>query len=454
MDVEVPYHFTPYEHAHPLIYALEGGIKRACVAWHRRASKSVNIHAAWTVPQCFKRPGSYWHVFPTYKQGRQVAWEESTQILDADGMPRKFRDFFPPQTIIRDRDDEMTLWLEGGAKWSVVGSDQVDRLVGANPVGVVFDEYSLQRTIVWDYLAPILVENKGWAVFVATPRGHNHFYSLLKKAEAQPERWFTQRLTVDQTKRHDGSRIVTDEDIENERKDGRAEEIIQQEYYCDFNVALQGSYFSQEMTRMLKEDRICTVRHNPNLLVHTAWDLGIADETAIWFFQIEHGQFRWLGCYHRSGEAAAHYAQELTRRSREGNWIYGEHLVPHDAKAREWGSGKTRIQTLRELGYRTRLVERSAFGDGIDQVRGVLARSIMDEEACKVGIQALREYTKKKSGREDEHGNEEFLEQPVKDWTSHLCDAMRTAACGIRPGMHNRAGQIIELPQRTKIAMA
>lgn len=430
MDVEVPYNWTARDYQKPVLNYLEKGGKRAVCVWHRRAGKGVAIHAGWTVPQCFARRGAYWHVFPTYKQGRRAIWEGQT----AGEKATPFRDYFPPSTIVRERDDEMTLWLEGGSMWSVIGSDETDRLVGANPLGVVFDEFSLQQVAAWQFLAPILAENGGWAVFIFTPRGHNHGWQIYNAAKQIPG-WFVELLTVDDTRKPDGSRVVPMKLIEEERALGlTSEEIIQQEYWASFTASLQGSYYGAQMDRMLKEKRIREIGTDDQCVVHTGWDLGVGDDTAIWWFQEIHGQVRLLDCLRKSDQPLSYYCRILQEKREANNWVYGEHLWPHDAEHREFTTAKTRIDSFREYGFRARTVPIMSFADGIDLTRALLNRSVIDEEKCKVGIQALREYAKKETGRRDPTTNLPEYDDgtPVKNWTRHMADALRTVACGMR----------------------
>ena len=146
----------------------------------------------------------------------------------------------------------MRLELKNGSIYQVVGTDNVDRLVGSNPLGVVFSEYSLQDPRAWNLVRPILAENGGWALFIYTARGRNHGYDMFNMA-SRNERWFSQRLSVEDTK------AVPMEAIEDERSAGMPEELIQQEFYCSFDAPLVGSYYGSLMSKALAEERIKAV---------------------------------------------------------------------------------------------------------------------------------------------------------------------------------------------------
>ena len=220
--LQLPYGWEPWPRQWPLWNALCSGQKRACVVWHRKFGKSL-FFWNWIIRCAATKPGLYWHVFPAYSQGKKTIWDGYTN----DG--RKFLDFIPPQIYLRQREDEMSVWVQsaGGkeSKIQIVGTDNPDSLRGPNPIGVVMDEYAVQDPIAWDIIRPILKVNGGWAAFVFTPNGKNHGFKLFNMAQQDPE-WFSELLTVDDTG------VVTPEQIEQERREGMLEELIQQEFYC------------------------------------------------------------------------------------------------------------------------------------------------------------------------------------------------------------------------------
>jgi hypothetical protein len=120
----------------------------------------------------------------------------------------------------------MTITLTNGSILQMVGADNIDRIVGTNPVGCVFSEYSLMKPEVWELISPILVENGGWAVFIFTPRGRNHAFNLLEAAKNDPD-WHVEILPVSKTK-------ALSEDQIRKAKLGMTHERYLQEYECDF----------------------------------------------------------------------------------------------------------------------------------------------------------------------------------------------------------------------------
>lgn len=397
----------------PLWSALESGVKRAVAIWHRRAGKDT-LSVNWTVREALRRPGLYWHILPTLTQGRKIVWNG----MSKEG--RSFLDYFPPEVILRRREDEMTIWLEGGSIWQVVGTEDVDRLVGANPVGVVFSEYSLQDPRAWSFIRPILAENGGWALFIFTPRGRNHGYKLLQQARKDPD-WFAEVLTVEDT------HAIPAEAIEAERR-GMPKELFQQEYFCSFDAPLVGSYYGDLLTSMREEGRIKEVPWNPLLPVRTGWDLGVRDSMVIWFAQRDSGgAARLIDCYHNAGKGLAHYAKIL----KEKPYSYDYHFAPHDAQVTEMTTGKSRVEMAAELGIHFDVLPRMPIQDGIDAVRALLPRVYADAVKCDLGLEALKQYRKDiLEGAEGPDGEPIYRDKPHHDWTSNFADALRTLAVG------------------------
>ncbi|MCP4245292.1 MAG: hypothetical protein GY772_32550 [bacterium] len=420
-EITLPYNWTPREYQRPLWDALEGGCKRAVAVWHRRAGKDMTgLH--WMAVQAFVRPGIYWHLFPTYAQGRKAIWE------GRDNEGHGFLEAFPEGSWYRKRDDEMSLWLHGGSIYQVIGCDQIDRLVGANPVGCVFSEYALQNPAAWQLIRPILAANDGWAVFAYTPRGRNHGYKLAKLAESD-DRWFYQLLRVRDTG-------VVPEDVLAAEKAEMAKELFDQEYNCSFDAPLVGSYYGELLSDASKDGRIGKVPWAPQVPVTVAFDLGMSDATSMWFAQRVGREIRLIDYYENSGHGLEHYAKVI----RDKPYIIEDVLAPHDAKVRELGTGKSRLETALSLGLRMRVVPKLSLEDGIQATRLLLRNVWINEKNCGRGLQALREYIKAPIENERGPGGEMlYRDRPKHNWASHGADALRTLAVGMAP---ERMGEI------------
>ena len=415
MEIQVPDNWRPRDYQLDLWKYLENGGKRAVAVWHRRAGKDL-LSVNWCVTAALKRKGLYWHLLPTYNQGRKIVWDGMTR----DG--RSFLEHFPKELWANVNNTDMRLELKNGSIYQVVGTDNVDRLVGSNPVGVVFSEYSLQDPRAWDLVRPILAENGGWAVFIYTARGRNHGYDLFNMANRN-ERWFCQRLSVDDTS------VLNQEAIDEEREAGMPEELIQQEFYCSFDAPLVGSYYGSLMAKALAEERIKNVPYEPRLEVHTAWDLGMGDSTAIIWFQQFGNEYRIIDYYENQGEGIPHYVKIV----REKDYIYGRHIAPHDIKVREMGTGKSRFEVARDLGLRFDICPNIQIDDGIEAARSIIPRCYFDEKKCSILVEALRQYRK-----DYDEKNKVYKNRPLHDWSSHGADAFRYLALGTRDTNKNR----------------
>lgn len=442
-EIALPYEWEPRNYQIPAweYFANHPVRARGVCVWHRRAGKdlmAINLIAC----KAHERVGTYWHIFPTYKQAKNVIWNGMTK----DG--RKFTDHFPKGLIESTNATELKITFKNGSIYQLVGTDNIDSLVGTNPIGCVFSEYALQNPNAWNYLRPILSENDGWALFIYTARGKNHGFKLLEMAKREMG-WFWEVLVAGSsdlgTKKPDGTPVITDEMIEEERRSGMPEEIIQQEYYNSFESPLDGAYYSAQMRQADKDGRIKTIPHEQRLLVDTYWDLGMRDSTAIWFVQRHGFEFRVIDYYETSGEPLTHYVKVLKGGvpglERFGDYVYGMHFAPHDIQVRELTSGKSRIETARAMGVKFRVVPQHPVEDGIDAVRSILGQCWFDENRCEHGLECLKSYRKERDEK-----NQVFRDHPLHDWSSHGADAFRMFAWSTKKVTADRRQR---LPQNT-----
>lgn len=393
---------------------MHNGYKRIVTVMHRRAGKDktcINIVAS----QSQKRVGSYYYVYPTYSQGKKAIWNG----MDKEGFP--FLGHFPKEIRAGINNQEMIMKLKGGSLFQMIGSSNIDSVVGSNPVGIVFSEYSLQSPQGWEFLKPILEENDGWAVFNYTPRGQNHGYDLFTMANNNPN-WFCQKLTIDDTG------VLNKEDMDRLRAEGDSEEHIQQEYYCSFEAAVPGAYYSSELRLARDEHRICKVPHHKDVLVHLAWDIGSSHSTVIWFWQEIANELHFIDYLEGQGEGLDFYVKELIKRKDLCGYRYGEFYAPHDFFAKTFAGGgmsmSERAKNKHNIdSYR---VPNIAIDDGIEAARNIFPRCYFDEIKCKQGIAALMAYHKAWNDK-----NRVFSLRPVQDWSTDAADSFRYAAIGI-----------------------
>lgn len=215
--IELPYRYQPRWYQIPILEAWDGGINRLMLVAHRRCGKDKTIFSQ--IPKkMMERKGTYFYFLPTYTQSKKVIWN------GADKSGFRFLDHFPKEIVKRIDQQEMIIETTNGSILQMVGADNVDRIVGTNPIGVVFSEYSLMKPEVWTLISPILAENGGWAVFIFTPRGQNHAYKLMKKAQ-KSDKWHVEILPVSYTK------ALPLELLEDEKMNMTIE-YFKQEYEC------------------------------------------------------------------------------------------------------------------------------------------------------------------------------------------------------------------------------
>ena len=413
-NIQIPYNFNPRPYQFELLRALDSGYTRAIAVWSRRAGKDKTLLNL-VVKKALERVGVYYYFFPTYTQGRKVIWDG----IDNAGF--KFLDHIPKELIASRNATEMKITLTNGSLIQIVGTDDVDKVRGTNPVGCVFSEFAWQNPMAWDIVRPILRANGGWAVFNSTPFGENHFHTLWTRALDNPE-WFTQMVTVETALDNDGQQYITDEDIAEELASGMSEDLIEQEFFCSFRANTGGFYYRKQLTEAKDMNRICNVPYDEAVLVDTWWDLGIGDQTSIWFTQTVGKEIHVIDYYANSGEGLQHYARELQNKK----YVYGVHHLPHDANARELGTGRSRFEVMEELlGHNIEVVPRLAVDDGIQAGRLIFTHCWFDETKCAKGLEALANYH-----REWDDKNKVFKNTPSHDWSSHAADAFRYFAVG------------------------
>lgn len=418
MDIHLPNKWYPRDYQVKAWKAREQGFKRFALVWHRRAGKDdFALHS--TAVEMHKRPATYWHMLPQANQARKAIWEA---VNPHTGL-RRIDEAFPLELRSSTRENDMTIKFKNGSIWHVVGSDNYDSLVGSPPAGVVFSEWPLAKPEAWAFLRPILAENDGWAMFIYTPRGPNHGLSTYQLALSS-EDWFGELLTVDDTG------VFTDKQIRIERAEyindyGKemGEALFQQEYYCNFEAAVIGSIYGQEIKKARDEGRIGAVPHDPYKPVGTMWDLGFTDDTAILFYQLEGPWINFIDSYAANNVELSHYAEVLRMKQQTRGYQYDPRSMffPHDVEQHELIAGKSRRAILRSLGIPVVVVPRHNLLDGIQNTRRQFYRMRFDDDLCAKLIEALQLYQ-----REWDQDSKTFSPKPRHDWTSHYADALRT----------------------------
>ena len=381
-NITIPYNvkLRPYQEL-PWKSMVNPAFKRGMLVWPRRNGKDL---FCWNllIAKALQRVGLYYYIAPYYNQARQIIWEASTN----DGI--RFLDFIPAPLLEglpnkgRTKID-MRQHLPNGSQIKLVGSDKIDSIVGTNPVGIIFTEFSLHKRGAWDYLRPILADNGGWAIFNGTPRGTaNEMYELYEKCLLSDSTWFLQHLTRDDTG------FPSLEAIEEERRSGMPEALIKQEFYTNFLTGNVGTYYSVEMDMLRDSDRITNVPYDSRLPVYTFWDLGKRDACAIWLSLIHNYEIRVIDYYEKEERSLIehiNYVKSLP-------YVYGGHYAPHDIKVEEMTTKISRWTTAAQHGIEFNIVEKMPLMEGIELVREVLHRVWLDKVKTLRGRKAVEHY--------------------------------------------------------------
>ena len=377
----------------------------SCLVCHRRAGKTVACVADLidAALRCQKPNPRFAYVAPFFTQAKDVAWvylKEAVARIPGAGI----------------NESELRADLPNGGRVRLYGADNYDRLRGLFLDGIVLDEYADMDPRAWpEVIRPALSDRQGWAVFIGTPKGRNDFHAVYEHARTSQD-WFSMVLRADE------SGLLPEAELADARQMMTPEQYAQ-EYLCSFDAAIVGAYYGSHIADAERESRIGAVEPDPMLPVHTAWDLGIGDSTAIWLWQAAPDGLRVVDFIEDHGKGLPHYVAELKARG----YRYGQDFVPHDAKARELGTGRTRVETLLSLGREPALVPMHTIEDGINATRMMFPRMWFDAERCKQGIEALRQYR-----RDFDDKLKAFRDRPRHDWTSHAADAARYMALAYR----------------------
>lgn len=372
---------------------------------HRRAGKTVAtvnqlIRSALT---CDKPNPRSAYVAPLYKQAKDVAWsyvKEFTRVIPG----------------AEANESELRVDLPNGGRVRLYGADNPDGMRGIYLDDCVLDEFADMRPrMLPEIIRPALSDRKGSLTIIGTPRGHNDFHKAWQQAQNDDD-WYGVMLRASETG------LVDAEELTAARKLMTPEQY-EQEFECSFEAAIQGAYWGKEMAQAEREGRICDVPVDPSQPVYTAWDLGVKDSTAIWFFQVLAGGINVVDYYEASGVGVEHYAEVLHGKG----YKLGPCMVPHDAKVREWGTGRTRIETMQRLGLVPDLVPDHARMDGINAARLTIPMCRFDRVRCAEGIEGLKQYR-----AEYDEERKVFKPTPLHDWASNPADAFRYKAIGWR----------------------
>lgn len=397
----------------PQQFEIHKSLKRFnVIICHRRFGKTVmcvnQLIAA--ALRCKKERPRFAYIAPFYRQAKTIAWDY-------------LKHYTRPIPGVTYNESELRVDLPNGARITLYGADNYDTLRGIYLDGAVMDEFAQMPLKAWtEVIRPALSDRQGWVIFIGTPKGHNAFYEIYTRAQTDPD-WYAAMFRASETK------ILPKEELAAAQRD-MSEDEYNQEFECSFEAAIQGAYYAQQLQAMrnARRPRIGKVPFDKDLLVHTAWDLGFDDATAIVFFQTLGKEIRLIDYEQHSGSTLQFYATLLEKKG----YTYGTHYLPHDAApARLEAGGKSIQQQLWDLGVsNTVIVPRQDPIDGIMAVRALFPNFWIDEEKCAHLLECLTHYHSELDENRSTPTHLFFKSKPEHDWSSHGADAVRCLAMG------------------------
>jgi hypothetical protein len=413
--IEIPY--KPREHQLKVHELLEG--KRfAVVVAHRRFGKTVAAlnHLIREAVLNEKETPRYAYIAPTYGQAKRVAWDYLVKYTTPLGGTNNISEL------------RVDFW---GRRIQLYGSDNPDSLRGQYFDGVIIDEVGDQNPKIWtDIVRPALTDRKGWCLFIGTPKGHNHFKELRDRAEKE-EGWGLLEFKASETG-------VVDETELKAAKNEMGEDKYRQEFECSFDAAVEGSYYGQMLNELEDKKHMQEIPREELSRTFTAWDLGMGDSTSIWVAQLVGTEVRLIDYYENHGVGLDHYVKWI----KDNDYSKAEHILPHDVRVRELGTGKSRLEMLEDSGLEVKIAPRMGLDDGIQAVRRLLPRCWFNVPKVQNGLNCLRNYR-----RDYDEKRKIFFERPLHDWSSHGSDSFRYLALGLDEGHSTWSKPINQTPK-------
>jgi hypothetical protein len=400
------------------IHDLMDSKRFGVVVAHRRMGKTVSAinHLIKDAILNQKEAPRYAYIAPTYGQAKRVAWDYLVKYAEPLG---------GSQNITELRVD---FW---GRRIQLYGSDNPESLRGQYFDGVILDEIGDQNPKIWtDIVRPALADRKGWCLFIGTPKGHNHFKELRDRAEKE-EGWGLLEFKASETG------VVDDTELK-AAKNEMGEDKYRQEFECSFDAAVEGSYYGQILNELEDKKHMQEIPREEISRTFTAWDLGMGDSTSIWVAQLVGTEVRLLDYYENHGVGLDHYVKWI----KDNDYLKAEHILPHDVRVRELGTGKSRMEMLEESGLEVKIAPRMGLDDGIQAVRRLLPRCWFNVPQVQTGLNCLRNYR-----RDYDEKRKIFYERPLHDWSSHGSDSFRYLALGLDEGHSTWSKPINQTPK-------
>jgi len=379
---------------------------------HRRMGKTVAainqlIHSSL---QCEKKSPQFAYISPTYGQAKRIAWQylvDYTRPLGGSANVSELRvDFM-------------------GRRISLYGADNPDALRGIYLDGVVVDEYGdVNPQLFTEVLRPALSDRLGWALFIGTPKGNNHFQTLRDFANDDAnEGWALREFKASETG------LIAQAELDDAKK-AMGDNKYEQEFEVSFDSPIIGSYYGEIIKDLSAKNHIRDIESEAATAKWTAWDLGMSDSTSIWVCETIGGEIRVMDYYENNGQSLDHYISWLDEKKYR-DYI---HILPHDVMVRELGTGKSRHELLTDAGLNIEVARKMPVDDGIQLVRARLPNTwFKNISTVNKGLDCLRNYRRVYNEKLSV-----YQERPLHDWSSHAADAFRYLMIGLDTQVNTR----------------
>lgn len=388
--------------------AFEKGIKRFGLFWHRRAGKDI-FGMSVARQQMKERVGTYVHFFPKHVHARRALWRGVDPRKGANFIDVAFHD------IEAERNNQdMLIEAYNGSTWCLLGSDNYDStVIGGNVVGVVFSEWALCDPRAWDYIRPILRENNGWAMFITTFRGRNHAWQMYENLQDNPD-WYIDLRTINDTCDIDGKPIISEEDVEKDRRDGMKETLIQQEYYCNPEATADGAIYGKETARLRKSENRHTAEWTPGRPVYCVWNIDLPVHAS--YVLVQPGNPPLV--LEANTETFTTLAEALAK-AEQHRYPIQTHIL-HDCQRDYLKHFQDLDRSPQILANTNLILEQSATSS-------FLERCHITKEKCNLLLDSLGGYVRREAFNA-QVADMHFADSPISSWHQYLVNALETWA--------------------------
>lgn len=371
---------------------LDSESRKIVIVAHRRFGKTTL--ALMKILKSARPKTRFFYIAPTYRQAKVIAW----QMLC---------DMIPPEYIAKRNEVELIITLLNGCVIELKGADNPDTLRGVGLHGCVLDEYAQMNPSMWsEIIRPALTDKQGWAMFIGTPKGKNHFYDLFMNTPEEDRVMYKASETG----------IIPKEELEAAKSEMSTDEY-EQEFECGW------LYFSGQIYKEFNRERHI-VRPFPidsTWLRYCAIDYGQVNPTAVLWFAVDYdGRIFVYDEHYEAGKTVEYHAKVILDRRYNLRTLP---LLDPSAFARNRSKGDVMYSVADEFaenGVVCTPAQNDVLG-GINRVKEYFQRNDLQIfETCRNLIRELETYRWKDKKRVDSNAPEEPLKMH-----DHAVDALR-----------------------------